>query len=40
MDKNNKFDELMIRGRKKRRSMIYKYVMGYNRMNGRKEGIP
>ena len=29
----------MIRGREKRKSKIYKYVMGYNRTNVRREGI-
>ena len=30
----------MIRGREKLRSNIYKYVVGSNRTNVRKEGIP
>ena len=40
MDTNNKLDDLMIMGREKRRSKIYKFVVGYNRTNGRREGIP
>ena len=39
-DKNNKLDNLMIMGREKRRSKIYKYVVGSNRTSGRREGIP
>ena len=43
-DKNNKSDYLMIilmiRAREKRRSKIYKSFVGYNRTNGRREGIP
>ena len=34
-DKNNKLDDLMIKGRDKRRSKINKSFMGSNRMNGR-----
>ena len=40
MDTNNKLDDLMIMGREKRRSKIYKFVVGSNRTNGRREGIP
>ena len=36
---NNKYDDLMIRGREKRKSKIYKYFVGSNIMNGRREGI-
>ena len=39
MDRNNKLDDLMIRSREKRRSNIYKYFEGFNRMNGMREGI-
>ena len=38
MDKNNKLDDLMSRGREKRRSNIYKSVVESNRTNGRREG--
>ena len=38
-DKHNKLDVFMIMGREKRISKIYKYVVGSNRTNGRKEGI-
>ena len=40
MDTNNKLDDLMIMGREKRRSKIYKFCVGSNRTNGRREGIP
>ena len=40
MDTNNKLDDLMIMGREKIRSKIYKFVVGSNRTNGRREGIP
>ena len=40
MDTNNKLYDLMIRGRDKRRSMIYKSFMVSNRTNSMKEGIP
>ena len=36
-DTNNKFDDVMIRGREKRRSKIYKYFVGSNRTNDRRE---
>ena len=39
-DNNNKLDDLMIMGREKRRSKIYKSFVGSNIMNGRREGIP
>ena len=39
-DTNNKLDDLMIMGRVKRRSKIYKYFVGSNRKNGKREGIP
>ena len=32
MDNNNKLDDLMIRGREKRRSNIYKSFVGYNEL--------
>ena len=38
--KNNKLDNLVIIGREKRRSKIYKSFVGINRMDGRREGIP
>ena len=40
MDKNNKLDDSMIMGREKRISKMYKPFVGYNRTNGRREGIP
>ena len=40
MDTNNKLDDLMIMDREKRRSKIYNFVVGSNRTNGRREGIP
>ena len=40
MDTNNNLDNLMIMGREKRRSKIYKPFVGSNRTNGRMEGIP
>ena len=40
MDTNNKLDDLMIMGKEKRRSKIYKSFVGYNRTNGRREEIP
>ena len=39
-DNNNKLDDLMIVGREKRKSKIYKSFVGYNKTNGRREGIP
>ena len=36
-DNNNKLDDLMIMGREKRRSNIYKYVMGSNKTNNRRK---
>ena len=36
-DNNNMLDDLMIRGRDKRRNNIYKYFVGSNRANGRRE---
>ena len=39
MDTNNKLDNLMIMGREKRRSKIYKSFVGSNRTNCRREGI-
>ena len=35
----NTDNDLMNIGREKRRSKIYKYVVGSNRMNSRREGI-
>ena len=40
MDKHHKLDDLMIMGREKRRSKIYKSFVGSNRTNGGREGIP
>ena len=40
MDKNSKLDDLMIMGREKRKSKIYKPFVGSNSMNARNEGIP
>ena len=37
---NNKLDDLMIKGREKRRSKIYKYCVASNRTNCRRDGIP
>ena len=39
-ENNTKLDDLMIMGREKIRSKIYKSFMGSNRTNGRREGIP
>ena len=39
-DKNNKLEDLMILGREKRISKIYKSFLGSNRTNNRREGIP
>ena len=39
-DNNNKLDDLISMGREKRRGKIYKYFVGSNRTNGRREGIP